>query len=532
MTYRFDGFNNALAFQEITDESIAQTEKFVREEMYSYLIRSAADTINEYNESFLSTDDDVLITKEQLIDHFGKIYATDPFNFRFQSGDIILIKEMVKFVKDKLGSQQKKGLKLFKTDRSKKANKLSTKSSISEPSIENLTHDLILGVIDCMKAYGADQFFDIEIDNIIYDKTVNVQIRQSVGVIGTVCCEICAQQNMKKNKPKRVFYNDASKWPGWVLSNFAKHLKNVHKLKICRELKSTQKSKSAAFTCDTEQKKKSKSAASTCDVNNHIESENELSEEQNGSDVVIVDEEVYVVVDVVAENSAAPFEIEETQYKIPILTQLTDQINIMLPAVLQNSDKREEIDFMINNSMQALNVVKIGRDGDCLFSSLVHQLFQYKINSKFHKKETRQLRKRVVDYILAPNNFPKFMHELKDRVYQTKKKGDITDIEMECKLWVKFALKKNGTWGGTETIYAVAELEKVNIIIFNEHGHFYKLRNMEEYDRTICIAYRLQQDGYGEIISDTIRDHYDSVCDMNSSTLFDAAKILECRQTT
>lgn len=144
---------------------------------------------------------------------------------------------MVKYVKNKLGSQQKNELRLFKTCEPKKTKKVGTKSSLFEPTVEQLTSDLIQGIIGCMESYGAAHFFDDDMHNIIGDRTVEVCIKKNVGIYGTVLCEICVTENKKKNKPKRVYYNDSSKWPCWILSNFSKHLKTVHKLKPHREPK-------------------------------------------------------------------------------------------------------------------------------------------------------------------------------------------------------------------------------------------------------------------------------------------------------
>lgn len=224
-------------------------------------------------------------------------------------------------------------------------------------------------------------------------------------------------------------------------------------------------------------------------------------------------EEVYVD-DIVAEYIATPVQSNGTSSNIPMYTQLTDQINVMVPAVLQNSDKCVNMNFIINKSVKCLKVAEISKDGNYLFSALAHQLHGLQILSKLHQSKTRRLRKRVVDFILNPSIFPKFLHDLKDRVYQIKTKDDIDNIETECKSWIKYSLSKTGKWGGTETIYAVAELEQVNIIIFNEEGDFYTLRNNERYNRTICIAYRLQRNEYGEVISNALRNHYDSVCNL------------------
>lgn len=79
-------------------------------------------------------------------------------------------------------------------------------------------------------------------------------------------------------------------------------------------------------------------------------------------------------------------------------------------------------------------------------------------------------RSEVVEYILAPNNFEDFRFILQDRVYETKSSDQITDMDEECKSYVRNVLSKNGKWGGTEIIKAVSEIYGVNIIVFKENG--------------------------------------------------------------
>lgn len=510
--FRLDGYTNALTFAAITIETIKQTETFVREQMYNYLKRTTAEAINANHDSFISDDDNVLVSKEQLIDHFGKVYATDPANFRFQPGEVILIKELVNWVKGKMGEQQNKGLKLFKSKRPKQPKQLSTKTSLSEPSEKKLKSELIQRVICCMQSYGADQFFDIELNYVIHDETVDVRIKKGVGVYGMVRCEICHAEDKNKNKPKRVFYNESSKWPTWVLSNFTKHLKTAHHLK--RSESKNQKTKSAcAMSPDKQVKSNDEEQEMLITFVVVVDAEEKVDEKKEKTDALDAD----------------PVINEQHNYSVPMYTQLAEQVNVMMNAALKNSESREDMGFIVNKTMHTLNVALCNQDGNCLFSSLAHQLFQDKMSSKEHKSKARQLRKRTVEYILDPKNFPKFMHDLKDRVYDTKKKDEIDNIETECKLWVKLCLGKDRIWGGTETIYAIAELEKVNVLIFNEHFEPHVLRNMNKYDRTVCLAYRLPRDEDGKVIS-SVRYHNDSVCDINSSTLYEVAKLMESRE--
>lgn len=98
-------------------------------------------------------------------------------------------------------------------------------------------------------------------------------------------------------------------------------------------------------------------------------------------------------------------------------------------------------------------------------------------------------------------------------------------MAIECKLFVKLYLSKNGKWGGAETMQAVSELEQVNIVVFNEDGPCYVL-NSGTYDRSVCVAYRLAISPDAKII----RDHYDSVCEQNSTVLYETSQAIENRK--
>lgn len=96
-------------------------------------------------------------------------------------------------------------------------------------------------------------------------------------------------------------------------------------------------------------------------------------------------------------------------------------------------------------------------------------------------------------------------------------------MNAECKIFVRLYLSKDGKWGGAETIQAVSELEAVNVVIFYEMGPCYASLNAS-YNRTACIAYRLANQADGP---NGTRNHYDSVCDMDSTALYKAAQAIE-----
>lgn len=186
--------------------------------------------------------------------------------------------------------------------------------------------------------------------------------------------------------------------------------------------------------------------------------------------------------------------------------QISSQITKVTAAVLRNGDRSEEITFTLNKSPRKLSVVIIPGDGSCLFGALAHQIWMHKIGSKNHIKATKTLRETVVNYIL--DNFPFFERYLQGRVYEIKSKNEITDLAMECKLFARFGLSNNKTWGGVETLMAVSNLYQTNVVVFNEEGICTKYKKSDEiYQKSIVIAQRIGLNENGE----QIRNHFDSV---------------------
>lgn len=500
--HRLCGYANALIFKKVNDDDIDKVQAFIRDEVMTFIQKSTADAMNESDKSCFVQDDDVLFYDDQLIDYFGKLYAPQPAHFRFQPGDRMLIKELVSHVAGKVDSKgTNSGLRQFKTNKPKpitqkniKRKKTTGVHSLDNVNLENIKSDLIQRVIKCMQLHRANVMFDLDLENEIHENIVNVTIENGF-VHGTVQCIICNKEKKSKNKPKKIHYSSGSEWPCWVLSNFGNHLKTVHHLTII-ELETK--------------------------LNEiEVEDENKNDHSQPGLDdsVMCLGENIQI-----ADNST-----QNTELNTNIYTQLSNQITLMMSTVLKNSELQEEMHFKLNDDVQqSLSVAIVAGDGNCLYSALTHQLENKRINSKGHQSATTKLRDDVVKYIL--DNYSKFSHQLRDRVYDLKESENIDNIDTECKLFVRLVLSRNGTWGGAETIHAVSELKQVNIVLFNEDGPCYMLTNMNaNYDRTICIAYRQARNECGEVIK-SLRNHYDSVCDVSSTVLFDAAQIIAKNQ--
>lgn len=501
LLYRLYGFGHALAFVKINEKHIDGAEKFIRENVHEHLKRTTIDALNESGQDISMDDENVLISKDRLVEYFGELYATQPQNFRFAVGDRILIEELVEHVKDIVTNQGKKGLKIYKCQKQKKEKKIGSKLSISENDHNKLKSQLLKRVISSMYSHEAELFFDADLNSIVNENAVDVRIKKEVGIFGSVRCLICDIDGKKKSKPKQVHYSTSSDWPCWVLENFNKHLRTVHKLQYNKSRKQKQEKK-------VKTRKPKQEDILQDDIAENEQINNSKANDKDQSVQFVCEEKIEVCA------ADAKFNGSIEAVKKSIYSQLSEQINAILSATLHNSEMQESVSFFIDDICHSFTVATIDPDGNCLFGSIAHQLYRLKINSRPHKKKTAELRANVVTHILQPDNFPNYAYQLQDCVYRSMKKEDIKDMTTECKLYVKLILSKKGMWAGAESIRAISDLEEVNIIIINEDGPCYKLSNLKKtYEKSVCIAFRLAQK------NDQTRIHYDSVCDVDSNIL-------------
>lgn len=108
-------------------------------------------------------------------------------------------------------------------------------------------------------------------------------------------------------------------------------------------------------------------------------------------------------------------------------------------------------------------------------------------------------------------------------MYDIKKKSEISDMEAECKRYVRDVFSKSGEWGGMESVKASSEILECNILIYNEHGSYTFTRSEEkEYNETLIIAYRYMLNSKGE----QILCHYESVVDIDPDSILATANVL------
>lgn len=493
------GFGNALSFKNIREEDINIVEKFIQEETLEILSTKLSDTIGT---------NDVVIGDEMLHSYFGEIFASQPNKFHFQRGDILLIEELVEHVKRVVDNDGKinSGLNKFKNKSKRKItekiNKKKLDSELDECENSSFKSDLFNKVVECLKS----QIIEKKIANLNLDaldeSIVKVYTNNGIPTYGEVTCILCTKSNKKSCdkliRPKRVYYHTGRGGKYWVLSNFSKHLTKIHKIS------------NDNFEGNGLQQNNGDHEKSTQKLIEPIEVEN-------------INEESVICVAEVDDNKQTIISTEMQINQISsIYSQLSHQVNEMTTAVLVNGDTQGSMQFRSNEfTKETLTVAIIEGNGNCCFSALAHQLFREPIQSKEHKAATKKLRKDVVQHILDPQNYTLFEHALKGHIYELKDPKNINDINFECKFFVTNCLSRSGTWAGAETIKAVSDLYRVNIIIFNEEetGVFIH-NNRQKYDRTIAIAFRTSTMCDNE--GNAIRNHYDSVCDINSTGLYDA----------
>lgn len=496
-----------MSFKNINDEDIIYCEQEIQK------IGIAIEReLNESAEMNCETDTDYLIKT------FGKNFAENPSQFQFLRGELKLIKEIVDHVKTIVdGNGTNTGLNRFKY---KEKRKRSRKTSIKRPTqsdtqsntpsndvVNKMTNtitnhgpnELKVTLFDKIKKCLMDYQADLDVEQ-LRDNIVDVEIEQS-KIIGKIVCAVCKKS---KNKPKRVYYDDITK--NWCITNFQTHLKRSHGLISATPKSKMQKHDDEDDNYDDDVGHSSKIKTSIKDTSTAVS----ICSSNNEFDVECTDDLPKT------ERNADKIENQRNW----LYNQMASQINSMMQAVLMNGENVESMEFEYDENMFYLNIVNISGDGNCLFATVAHQLWKCVVNSAHHIEMMNRLRSEVVEYILQ--NMPSFVHVLKNRIYEFKKASEISDIATECKMYVRHILSRNGQYGGYESVKALSELYKVNIITFYEGESCYIEPKQNVYDDTIAIAYRLS----GNINYPEDRNHYDSVCDMRSECMLAVVDII------
>lgn len=125
-------------------------------------------------------------------------------------------------------------------------------------------------------------------------------------------------------------------------------------------------------------------------------------------------------------------------------------------------------------------------------------------------------------------------HALKGRIYeqqdsiQTERKLTKEEVDEKLKSFLEESLSKSGYYGGHESLTAISEIYKVNILVFREKDTFSIINGFNKtYHRTICLAYRLGNKG-----KTNKYNHYDSVGGINTNILRQCVQMLSTKEAS
>lgn len=456
--------------------------------------------------------DEALLDDEQLKQYFGELFASNPSKFRFLPGDrkfIQLVKDLIQRDIQKKG--RKRALNRFgdKSKHPQKKNRKSSKNtagencSFSEGDCKEESADSLNSVHmlkTMLYTYVQEKLSKLGIPSSVLSVFVKSFVSAVKNDDGTICgdviCVVCYAQSdtPEKVKPKSVFCRTKAGKQTWVISNLIKHIKNAHKDILCLSV--------VDDVLQTE----------CTDVNQQVSQEN-ISVQYFPDDSV---------------GAICMDEVDANTIEKHFNYQISKQAIKMWEAATINCENVEQVECVFQDgSVAFIEVVKIHQDGNCLFSSISHQLFGTKVGSAEHIQSSNNIRAEVVKHI--DENYEDFSYELHGHVYELKENGlvelygleEIDDIDKASKEFLANGLTQSGCWGGGETLKAITHIYNVNIFIFNEKGHVYLVSNTQRRcDRSIALAYRLPDNGNG------LRNHYNSMCNITADLIYKTAKLV------
>lgn len=306
---------------------------------------------------------------------------------------------------------------------------------------------------------------------------------------GTIVCVLCVSNGTKQNQFK-VNSKEIGNKIYWTTSNYKKHLTQFHNMKPSLKASAQQDKKATAK-----------------------------------SDSGLGKSEMEVTVDEHPNDDGSTDNLESI-----IRKQIEAQVIKMNETALNHHEQLHTMDFIHKQKGHSLNVVSILPDGNCIFAALYHQIFRMCTTQNAFKRGVSKLRADVVKYI--QEHLQLFQNDLAECVFVQKggkrQKKDINDqnIKEETDEFLK-QLSKDKYWGGSETIKATSLMYEVNILVINENEEIYYANGFNpDFKHTAMIAYRPVTKRTSRSSSNTPRNHFDSIIDIQMEDMAEIANSL------
>lgn len=470
--------------------------------------------------------------KEEDKIHFFGIFDTATDQFRFVGGDVDLIKGAVHFVNEKISEfgehyfarkrrqttfhdVQQLSIGTFFARKEKTLEIIVAQSGSRSMNEEEISNDLFSKKIEKLFSSAQSKLKLIHpiTKDVIKIVKIDGRIRADAACVFCENKRISVQCNAPANS--NVYY--------WNISNLGKHI-DIHKKEAERNIEGKTNDESYYEAED-----------SALEVLRQIKVRNDADEiDSLGAKIAkrrrknkkpshkqpnlepIKKQEKPTTNDKKSDQSSTTNQNE-------MLTQQALSQNMKnLTNTLQNWEKTENMIFMLNGCKHNIKVIEINPDGSCLFSTIAHQMYDFKANSEENKNKAADLRNNVVVYINA--NFEQFKHDLKGRVYEmNREKAFVEEIDKECRTFLNDILPLESCYAGYESVKAISEIEELNIITISEDGDCYMAVEFnEKYKRTVFLAHRLSENGMASgsgLTHNCNRNHYDSVSEISNEVL-------------
>lgn len=474
----------------------------------------------------INSNGDVIVDQNELIEHFGELYALKPNDFRFQPGDrkfINLIQQTIMNTIEKKGrkrAMQHFGYKHELPEKKKKKDNTDTTdlTQSGKTKIKDNTDDTDLA--QTMKTQLIKQIRNKLItcsipNNLIEmfnESFVTVETQGNKIVKGGVVCVVCYAKSKqpKKIKPNNVHCRNKSGRLSWVISNFTKHFRRAHpSFENCNEKKVSESIDENSFENDEKKNINDDNASFDTMTREIMNMEMDFGPYIDEMDIIEIKRNEEISKQMIKMWNVTTMHGENLEYDV----KCTDPSGLSI----------------------SFDVVNIIGNGDCLLGSAAHQLFGKDINGDEHERFTKNLRRDIVKYI--QEHYEHFLFEIRGHVYELREIaakdpnrdtygiGAIDDVDRACKYLVDDCLIRPGFWAGAETLKAIHCLYNVDIIILNENGPItYYNGNNQQVERAIVLAFRLSVDP-------EVRNHYDSVCNISPDDIYKIASLISTRQS-
>lgn len=508
---RLNGYANAYSMKDITENELDEIEAFVKTELDKRLQEKCTRSNTEMSQ----------LDKENF---FG-LYASSADEFKLLRGERKLLLKIASFLTD----LYEKDAEMFKSY-CEVPKRFKIKNDVANGPVglfygkkrhkqmnyaENDSNVLILQLFAKLKPF-FESFENLKpVRSITQDIIKIVDLKD--GYRADVICVFCPSNDCGIDALlKRIVVQ----WDGhWNLTNFKKHIQKMHSKE--NPLISS-KSVENSFT----------HADHNYSILKFDESNSPSNHTKNESAIFVKTEVTHSTLNTdinVSDIMDLPIEIDDSSamtnnLRSVVYDQFSNQNIRLIELVFRMNEAKKHMSIKIDGQPHNLDVLKIPGDGNCLFAAFVHQIHLVKLNSTEHKVFTTELRQKVVNHI--KQNLESYVRAIKGRLQEKSelatKSPDYTIAE--CESFIEELAKPN-FWGGAETIRAVSEIHKVNVVAFNEKGDFYFPCGFNEtYDRSVFLAYRL-----GPKTTKSCRlihNHYDSVCTINEKILYKCSTIL------